>query len=175
MEDSLGSSGGFPGGLSKSRSYNDNTTLEDSNASPRDQEIYADSEITGSSTNVATDGIDFEFNAHMVLEPSLRPTQPDMANVQSMQLFKSHRFLAQEYLKMQTELALLMERRQELERVDLDSGPQSLNEYERLRRDKYELEVFKGNLMDQLGSLKKRQRQKEAIKDGDWVLVDQNL
>lgn len=111
-----------------------------------------------------------DFNAFLLLEPRLQPLQPDPTDQESRSIFSEHRKLSQDYLKMQMEVTLLMERKRELEKQSSNLG--SADEYWELKTEQDGLLQLRSNLQKQLDVMKKKQRAKEAEKDGDWVLVD---
>lgn len=46
-------------------------------------------------------------NVYQLLDAELRPVSPDYTCIESIKIFEEHKLLAQEYLRVQTELALL--------------------------------------------------------------------
>jgi mitogen-activated protein kinase kinase kinase 7 len=167
---------GYPG-LAKSKSYNDNSFLDDNSGplvnSRKYTSMYEPKRPNSLNYPPTEDEYqDDEFNAHMALEPRLRPTAPDTSDEMSISIFKMHRQQAQEYLRARQEVMLLQERKNELESIDPNNPPDIQEEYQRVREEKEMLITYKNNLITQLHGLKRQMRQKEAIKDGDWVLVD---
>lgn len=111
-----------------------------------------------------------DFNAYLVLEPNLQPIQADTNSLESIRIFEEHKRLSQEFLKMKMEVTLLTTRKQELESSDKTIS--SIQEYFDLKEENNDLRRLKENMITQLDMIKKRQRQREATADGDWVLVD---
>ncbi|CAG2176828.1 unnamed protein product, partial [Oppiella nova] len=111
-----------------------------------------------------------DFNAYLVLESDLQPIQPDTNNRDSIHIFEEHKRLSQEFLRMKMEVTLLSSRKQELETTDVTTN--SLEEYIGLKDENQSLHKLKENLITQLNLIKHKQRQREAERDGDWVLVD---
>ncbi|CAH0725672.1 unnamed protein product, partial [Brenthis ino] len=97
---------------------------------------------------------------HMMLDPHLRPISPDLNNEESKRIFEEHKQLAQEYLKIQTELAYLSKHKSELEeQMDDDELRQ--------KREIIQLEKEKDSLIKLYCTLKKQC----ARADGDWLLA----
>lgn len=86
---------------------------------------------------------------HMMLDPHLRPISPDLSNEESKRIFEKHKQLAQEYLKIQTELAYLSNHKTELEeKMDDDELRQ--------KREMIQLENEKESLIKLYCSLNKQ-------------------
>ncbi|XP_063916019.1 mitogen-activated protein kinase kinase kinase 7-like isoform X2 [Zophobas morio] len=67
------------------------------------------------STKTTPDGTDPDLDeVYLLLEPHLRPATPDNENPQSVALFDEHKQLAQEYFKIQTEMAYLSQKKDKL-------------------------------------------------------------
>jgi hypothetical protein len=122
--------------------------------------------------NIPNDESSNNFKAYLVLEPELQPIQPDTSNQESVKIYEEHRRLSQEFLKMKMEFTLLSSRKQDLE--NSDNRTNLLEEYWELKGENDSLLQLKQNLITQLDLIKRKQRQKEAAADGDWVLVDQS-
>ncbi|KOB57431.1 putative Mitogen-activated protein kinase kinase kinase 7 [Operophtera brumata] len=96
---------------------------------------------------------------HMMLDPHLRPISPDLNDEESKRIFEEHKQLAQEYLKIQTELAYLSNHKTELEeKMDDDELRQ--------KREIIQLENEKDSLIKLYCSLKK---QLERVEDDSWL------
>lgn len=115
-----------------------------------------------------------DFNAYLVLEPKLQPLYPDPSDPESRKIFVQHRKLSQEYLRMQMEVTLLLERKEEINkrRTENKTFSDAINDYWNIKGDNDGLVQLRDNLIKQRDMLKKKQRQREAAADGDWVLVD---
>ncbi|XP_054166138.1 mitogen-activated protein kinase kinase kinase 7-like [Oppia nitens] len=111
-----------------------------------------------------------DFNAYLVLESELQPIQPDTSNRESVKIFEEHKRMSQEYLRMKMEVTLLSSRKQELETSNKTTN--SLEDYLALKQENTALIQLKSNLITQLNMIKRKQRQREAAADGDWVLID---
>lgn len=115
-----------------------------------------------------------DFNAYLVLEPKLQPLYPDPSDPESRKIFLQHRKLSQEYLRMQMEVTLLLERKEEMNkrRTENKTFSDAINDYWNIKGDNDGLVQLRDNLIRQRDTLKRRQRQREAAADGDWVLID---
>ncbi|KAI5642080.1 mitogen-activated protein kinase kinase kinase 7 isoform X2 [Phthorimaea operculella] len=100
---------------------------------------------------------------HMMLDPHLRPISPDLTNEESKRIFEEHKQLAQEYLKIQTELAYLSKHKSELEE-------QMDDEELRQKREIIQLENEKDSLIKLYCSMEKQLR-----RENDWRLPDDHL
>ncbi|KAJ2945700.1 hypothetical protein O0L34_g541 [Tuta absoluta] len=100
---------------------------------------------------------------HMMLDPHLRPISPDLTNDESKRIFEEHKQLAQEYLKIQTELAYLSKHKSELEE-------QMDDEELRQKREIIQLENEKDSLIKLYCSMEKQLR-----RENDWRLPDDHL
>lgn len=113
------------------------------------------------------------FDAHVNLDPALRPTQPDPNSEESMQIYNEHRRLALQYFRLHLEYQLYLQRKQELCTQSFDNNAVSLDtEYRQLLKEKEELIQLRDSFQGQLDAQRRRQRQRDALKDGDWVYVD---
>ncbi|XP_059052627.1 mitogen-activated protein kinase kinase kinase 7 [Achroia grisella] len=86
---------------------------------------------------------------HTMLEPHLRPISPDLNNEESKRIYEEHKQLAPEYLKVQTELAFLSNKKSELE-------SQMDEEELRQKREIIQLENEKESLIKLYQSLRKQ-------------------
>ncbi|CAK1555684.1 unnamed protein product [Leptosia nina] len=99
---------------------------------------------------------------HMMLDPHLRPISPDLTNEESKRIFEEHKQLAQEYLKIQTELAYLSKHKSELE--------EQMNDEElRQKREIIQLENEKDSLIKLYCTLKK---QVSRAENESWLLAE---
>uniref|UniRef100_A0A1B6DMJ8 Mitogen-activated protein kinase kinase kinase n=2 Tax=Clastoptera arizonana TaxID=38151 RepID=A0A1B6DMJ8_9HEMI len=105
-----------------------------------------------------------------MLDPQLHPIPPDTSCQQSVQIFEQHKMLAEEYLRVQTEMTYLSHHMEKLsERLSLTAEQQNEEEQvRRLQNEKENLLQLHHNLKRQL-ELLKRQRE-ESSSDG-WVVV----
>ncbi|OWR51859.1 mitogen-activated protein kinase kinase kinase 7 [Danaus plexippus plexippus] len=99
---------------------------------------------------------------HMMLDPHLRPISPDLTNEESKRIFDEHKHLAQEYLKIQTELAYLSKHKSELEE-------QMDGEELRQKREIIQLENEKDSLIKLYCTLKK---QLTRADNDSWLLPE---
>ncbi|XP_041982003.1 mitogen-activated protein kinase kinase kinase 7 [Aricia agestis] len=100
---------------------------------------------------------------HMMLDPHLRPISPDLTNDESKRIFDEHKQLAQEYLKIQTELAYLNKHKSELEE-------QMDDEELRQKREIIQLENEKDSLIKLYSTLKK---QLARTDNESWLLPEE--
>ncbi|XP_031355328.1 mitogen-activated protein kinase kinase kinase 7-like [Photinus pyralis] len=107
-------------------------------------------------------------NMYLLLDPHLRPATPDLDDPSSVSLFEEHKQLAQEYLKVQTELAYLSQRKTKLQETQSLEQQRQRKTIEQLQSEKQALILLKKSL----------EKQKELLtanigrppSDG-WVLV----
>ncbi|CAH2229964.1 jg14036 [Pararge aegeria aegeria] len=99
---------------------------------------------------------------HMMLDPHLRPISPDLNNEESKRIFDEHKQLAQEYLKIQTELAYLSKHKSELE-AEMD------DEELRQKREIIQLENEKDSLIKLYCTLK---NQLSRTDNESWLLQE---
>ncbi|XP_059616737.1 mitogen-activated protein kinase kinase kinase 7 [Phlebotomus argentipes] len=92
---------------------------------------------------------------HLMLEPHLRPATPDPENELSMQIFEEHKQLAQDYLKLQTEIAYVKKNRDELLAAMSPQERQARQEYCERLEEKEALLKLHANLRRQLELLEK--------------------
>lgn len=122
-----------------------------------------------------TENRDEEFDKiYMMLDPQLRPLEPDRTCEQSVKIFEEHKQIATEYLKVQTELAYTAKRKEEL--AEKLSQVESLSsdadaEYEEIRK----LENEKASLLQFYNTLKKQleiiQNKKNQQQQQQWINV----
>nr|CAD7425878.1 unnamed protein product [Timema monikensis] len=114
-----------------------------------------------------------------MLDPQFHPIPPDKNCQQSMQIFEQHKQLAQEYLKVQTEMTYLSRQMDELaERLSEAEGLSQLDqqdsemhqeELRKLENEKENLLALRRNLTRQLQLIK---GQRETSGEGsDWVVL----
>uniref|UniRef100_A0A1L8DKR2 Mitogen-activated protein kinase kinase kinase 7 n=1 Tax=Nyssomyia neivai TaxID=330878 RepID=A0A1L8DKR2_9DIPT len=92
---------------------------------------------------------------HLMLEPHLRPATPDPENELSMQIFDEHKQLAQNYLKLQTEIAYVTKHRDEILAAMSPQERQARQEYCERLEEKEALLKLQSNLRRQLELLEK--------------------
>uniref|UniRef100_A0A7G3AK56 Mitogen-activated protein kinase kinase kinase 7 n=1 Tax=Lutzomyia longipalpis TaxID=7200 RepID=A0A7G3AK56_LUTLO len=92
---------------------------------------------------------------HLMLEPHLRPATPDPENDLSMQIFEEHKQLAQNYLKLQTEIAYVTKHRDEILAAMSPQERQARQEYCERLEEKEALLKLQSNLRRQLELLEK--------------------
>ncbi|XP_055888800.1 mitogen-activated protein kinase kinase kinase 7-like isoform X4 [Biomphalaria glabrata] len=85
--------------------------------------------ITSSSPPAAFSSIENAYSSdqYFSLEPHLQPIPPCISNKESMQIFEEHRALAQQYLRMQAEIAVLTQRKHELKKERQHQEERSLH------------------------------------------------
>jgi hypothetical protein len=117
------------------------------------------------STTSTPDGTDPDLDKmYLLLEPHLRPATPDGENPQSVALFEEHKQLAQEYFKVQTELAYLSQKKNKL--LAAQSQEQQVQ-----RKTLKDLQAEKESLV-LVRELLSRQKENAARSSLDnWVLV----
>ena len=96
-----------------------------------------------------------DFNAYLVLEPKLQPIQPEMSDEDSVAIFNEHRKVSKEYLKMQMEVTLLLERKRELERAENRHISNAFEDYWQLKSEKDSLHQLHDNLTKQNNLIKR--------------------
>lgn len=93
-------------------------------------------------------------NVYRLLDADLRPLTPDQTCERSKEIFEEHKQLAQEYLKVQTEIALLGQHKNEmLKNLTIDSLRQQ-EELRKLEDEKESLIKLYRNLKRQLEIMK---------------------
>ncbi|GFO14917.1 mitogen-activated protein kinase kinase kinase 7 [Plakobranchus ocellatus] len=104
-------------------------------------------------------------DAYFSLEPHLQPIPPFPKNKESMDIFEDHCRMAQEYLRMQAEIAVLTQRKHELtkerekeEERSLKSGPQLkvIEEYTKLTAENESLMSVHKDLKSQIERYKRQ-------------------
>ncbi|XP_065218385.1 mitogen-activated protein kinase kinase kinase 7-like [Planococcus citri] len=134
---------------------------------------FADSELDGTgATDESTD--EFDDKLYLTLEPKLRPLEPDPGCEESVETFKEHKEIAKEYLKVQTELAYLAQKLQDLQEEasrceSLQSETEDQQEVKKLREEKDSLLQYYNSLKNKLDEVTKNNVQKS-----DWVFVPSN-
>lgn len=119
-------------------------------------------------------------NVYIVLDKQLRPILPDYSCQESVQIFEQHKQLAQEYLKVQTEIAYLSRHMTQLaERLSEAEGLSQLDQQDserhqeklrKLENEKENLLALHHNLTRQLELIRGQQRGANMENDG-WVVV----
>ncbi|KAK0045528.1 mitogen-activated protein kinase kinase kinase 7-like isoform X1 [Biomphalaria pfeifferi] len=69
----------------------------------------------------------YSSDQYFSLEPHLQPIPPCISHKESMQIFEEHRALAQQYLRMQAEIAVLTQRKHELKKERQHQEERSLH------------------------------------------------
>ncbi|KAG7187881.1 hypothetical protein KM043_013858 [Ampulex compressa] len=113
-------------------------------------------------------------NVYRLLDAELRPLTPDNTCERSREIFEEHKQLAQEYLKVQTEIALLGQHKNEmLKNLSLDTLRQQ-QELRKLEDEKESLVKLYSNLKRQL-EIMKSQRVSGAVQvvpgNNGWVVI----
>ncbi|XP_044272362.1 mitogen-activated protein kinase kinase kinase 7-like [Tribolium madens] len=119
------------------------------------------------STKSTPDGTDPDLDKmYLLLEPHLRPATPDADNPQSMALFEEHKQLAQEYFKVQTELAYVSQKKNKL----LAAQSQEQQQHTKLLKD---LQAEKESLVLVRELLSRQRENNNAARNNidNWVLV----
>lgn len=117
-----------------------------------------------SSSGAAQEGLD---NVYLVLDPQLHPVSPDTSCQESVQIFEQHKQLAQEFLKVQTEIAYLsrymgqlaesLSEAEGLSQLDQQDSERHQEELRKLEAEKDGLLAFKHTLQRQLELLRGQQ------------------
>ncbi|XP_076665711.1 mitogen-activated protein kinase kinase kinase 7 [Andrena cerasifolii] len=114
---------------------------------------------TAQSNSTTNEDLD---NVYRLLDADLRPLTPDQTCERSKEIFEEHKQLAQEYLKVQTEIALLGQHKNEmLKNLTIDSLRQQ-EELRKLEDEKESLIKLYRNLKRQL-EIMKNQRMNNAL------------
>lgn len=118
-------------------------------------------------------------NVYLMLDPQLHPITPNTSCQQSVQIFEQHKQLAQEYLKVQTEIAYLSrykaqlaERLSEAEglsQLDQQDSERHQEELRKLENERESLLALHRNLKRQLDIIHRRRR--NSVGDGGWVVI----
>lgn len=102
------------------------------------------------------------------LDSPLRPATPDLNDPRSVEKYEEHKKLAQEYWKMQTELVLLTQRKNELLQAEAEEERRQ-RELTKLQEEKESLRLIRDLLQQQRES---GVGQSSARNSGDgWVIV----
>jgi len=107
-------------------------------------------------------------NMYLLLDSHLRPATPDPNDPASLGLFEEHKQLAQEYLKVQTELAYLSQRKKKLQDNQSIEQQRQRQTIEQLQSEKEALILLKESLEKQKELLSANMPRQQP--DG-WVLV----
>ncbi|XP_076235317.1 mitogen-activated protein kinase kinase kinase 7 [Calliopsis andreniformis] len=114
---------------------------------------------TAQSNSTTNEDLD---NVYRLLDADLRPLTPDQTCERSKEIFEEHKQLAQEYLKVQTEIALLGQHKNEmLKNLTIDSLRQQ-EELRKLEDEKESLIKLYRNLKRQL-EIMKNQRMNNSL------------
>lgn len=107
-------------------------------------------------------------NIYLLLDPHLRPSTPDFEDANSVGIFEEHKQLAQEYLKIQTELAYLSQKKKKLQENQTIEQQRGRERIEQLQSEKEALVLLKESLEKQKELLSANMPRQQG--DG-WVLV----
>ncbi|XP_032829515.1 mitogen-activated protein kinase kinase kinase 7 isoform X1 [Petromyzon marinus] len=104
--------------------------------------------------------------AYLTLDHQLQPLAPCPTSKESMAVFQQHCKMAQEYLKVQTEIALLMQRKQELvaeleqDEKEQQNASRLVQEYKKLMEETKSLSSYHHKCKAQLERIRVQQQQK---------------
>ncbi|XP_035732217.1 mitogen-activated protein kinase kinase kinase 7-like [Vespa mandarinia] len=102
-------------------------------------------------------------NVYRLLDADLRPLTPDHTCERSREIFEEHKQLAQEYLKVQTEIALLGQHKNEmLKNLSIDNLRQQ-QELRKLEDEKESLVKLYRNLKRQLEIMKNKRTSNNPV------------
>ncbi|KAK4874123.1 hypothetical protein RN001_013483 [Aquatica leii] len=107
-------------------------------------------------------------NVYLMLDPHLRPATPDSTDPNSILLFEEHKKLAQEYFKVQTELAYLSQTKSKLQESQCKEQQQQRQTIEQLQSEKNALLLLKKSLEKQKELLSANMGHQQS---DDWILV----
>ncbi|KAL3881337.1 hypothetical protein ACJMK2_027789 [Sinanodonta woodiana] len=121
-------------------------------------------------SNSLTDSGNFAMHlVYQALDHQYQPIAPCPSSRESMEIFEQHCRLAHDYLRIQTEIALLEQRRHELMREleedvkDQQSSTQLAEEFTQLSQENESLKSFHKNLSMQLEQIRKNQNKRQGI------------
>ncbi|XP_035687152.1 mitogen-activated protein kinase kinase kinase 7-like isoform X2 [Branchiostoma floridae] len=106
--------------------------------------------------------------AYLTLEHHLQPLAPCSTSNESMAIFQQHCEMAEDYLRVQTELALLLQRREELvKELDADEKEQVnslrlMEEHQSLIRENESLQAFHRKCKNQLDMIRAQLQKRHA-------------
>ncbi|XP_050295852.1 mitogen-activated protein kinase kinase kinase 7 [Anthonomus grandis grandis] len=106
------------------------------------------------------------------LDPELRPATPDTNDPKSMDVYEEHKKLAKEYLKMQTELVYLTQRRSELLQQEAEDERRQRT-LRKLQEEKEEMRMLRDCLQQQREENMEQPAVARNSGDG-WVIVPRN-
>jgi len=135
-------------------------------------------ESSTSSENRSDSEVSIDLDSiHLLLEPHLRPATPDPNNSVSQNIFKEHKELAKEYLKVQTEIAYVTRHREKLLAAMAEDQRQERLEISRKLEERDNLVQLEANLKRQLQLIRTGSRPQtsegnssQPNSDG-WVLI----
>lgn len=121
-----------------------------------------------------------DWNAYLLLEPKLQPLPPAPSSKESLEIFEAHKKMAKEFLHVQTEIKLLSQRKNELDKElkeDQQKTTTYFEEYLQLKDEKDSLLKLKNNLKVQIDLIKAEQKKRQHSTNAnnssdDWVMVD---
>ncbi|XP_028250596.1 mitogen-activated protein kinase kinase kinase 7-like isoform X2 [Parambassis ranga] len=118
------------------------------------------------SPTASTNGLDGSFSmAYLKLDHQLQPLAPCPNSKESMAVFEQHIRMAQEYLKVQSEIAHLVRRKQELmsdleqEQREQQTSSRLIQEYSKLLEENSNLSAFYEGLKSKLSLIKSQNQQ----------------
>ncbi|XP_046991443.1 mitogen-activated protein kinase kinase kinase 7-like [Schistocerca americana] len=151
-------------------------TIEIMKTAGLDKSVPVQNAPTSGSSSTTHEELD---NVYLMLDPQLHPISPDNTCKESVQIFEEHKRLAQEYLKVQTEIAYLSRHMDQLaERLSEAEGLSQLDQQdsERLQEELRKLENEKENLQKLHRNLKRqleliKGQRRESVGNDGWVVV----
>uniref|UniRef100_A0A803SWW5 Mitogen-activated protein kinase kinase kinase 7 n=1 Tax=Anolis carolinensis TaxID=28377 RepID=A0A803SWW5_ANOCA len=131
--------------------------------------VDTDSGIMSKSLNTYTNGSDNSIPmAYLTLDHQLQPLAPCPNSKESMAVFEQHCKMAQEYMKVQTEIALLLQRKQELiAELDQDEKDQQntsrlVQEHKKLLDENKSLSTYYQQCKKQLEVIRNQQQKRQG-------------
>lgn len=129
---------------------------------------------TGSNSGDETPDLS-QLNAYLLLEPNLQPLPPTDSCQESQELFELHRRMAQEFLQVKTEIALLTQRKENLDKelgfIQQRKPQQQIEEHMQLQSEKESLLKFRHKLKKQLQLIKAQHQPSKNKNSDEWVMV----
>uniref|UniRef100_A0A8C2C8M9 Mitogen-activated protein kinase kinase kinase 7 n=1 Tax=Cyprinus carpio TaxID=7962 RepID=A0A8C2C8M9_CYPCA len=130
---------------------------------------YSDEGQSNSAASTDTNGSDNSIPmAYLTLDHQLQPLAPCPNSKESMAVFEQHCKMAQEYLKVQTEIALLIQRKKELiDELDQDEKDQQnacrlAQEHKKLLEENKSLSTFYQQCKKQLELIRAQQQKRQG-------------
>ncbi|KAG5894460.1 hypothetical protein JTB14_032491 [Gonioctena quinquepunctata] len=122
--------------------------------------------VQSSSESHANQDLD---NMYVLLDPHLRPATPDYSEPKSVALFEEHKQLAKEYWKVQTELVLLTQKKNQLLPTDEEDQRRKMN-LKSLQEEKESLRLARDLLRQQKERSSAPGNSSRNSGDG-WVII----